>query len=523
MKTFARYGFALTILALLTPIFTYAQHTVLTGDTQINSAATTTNYAKSTTLQVGGGYSTLLLFDISSLLPTGTTAAQVEHANLIIFPNTVTTAGTITVDRVTSTWGEAAVTYATKPTTTTTGASTATISSADKFVQISLTGIVQSWIGNPSGNFGVELLANSNTNFLMDSKENTDTSHNAMLLITISSPAGPVGPTGPQGATGPAGPTGPKGATGAQGPAGGLSLPYSASGNGNGNALLTLTDSDTTGGGGIYVSAGIANAGVSESIGGTGITGVGGSSGSSYFGNGGTGVVGVGGEATSEGAQGGTGGYFIGGAASQNPAGVGVYAVGGTGEGELPAGVAIYAQAGSGGDLTSAAAFDGDVAVYGNLSKAGGSFEIDDPIDPANKYLYHSFVESPDMKNVYDGIVVTDGSGIAVVTLPDWFDRLNCDFRYQLTTIGQPAQAWIGSKIANNKFMVRTDKGGVEVSWQITGIRQDAWANAHRIPTEVEKSEAEKGHYLHPELFGHPGDSSIVELKHPRPKRVPQQ
>ncbi len=219
MKTFARCKAALAVFTLLAPVFACAQNTVLVGDTQINSAASTTNYAKSTTLQVGGGYSTLLLFDISSMLPTGTTAAQVEHANLIIFPNTVTTAGTIKVDRVTSSWSEGAVTYATKPTTTTTGEATASISGADKYVQISLTGIVKSWVGTPSGNYGVELFS-SGGNLLMDSKENTSTSHNAILLITLSSPAGPPGATGATGPAGPAGPTGPQGPRGATGPAG---------------------------------------------------------------------------------------------------------------------------------------------------------------------------------------------------------------------------------------------------------------------------------------------------------------
>ena len=165
-----------------------------------------------------------------------------------------------------------------------------------------------------------------------------------------------------------------------------------------------------------------------------------------------------------------------------------------------------------------AATFIGDVYVYGNLSKAGGSFKIDDPVDPEDKYLYHSFVESPDMKNIYDGVVVTDGSGRAIITLPNYFESLNNDFRYQLTTIGSPAKAWIASKVANNQFAIQTEQGNVEVSWQVTGIRQDAWAKAHRIPNEVEKSEKEKGHYLHPELFGHAGEPSIIEINHPRPK-----
>jgi hypothetical protein len=167
--------------------------------------------------------------------------------------------------------------------------------------------------------------------------------------------------------------------------------------------------------------------------------------------------------------------------------------------------------------------FSGDVYVDGNLSKNGGSFKIDHPLDPANKYLYHSFVESPDMMNIYNGDVTTDGGGHATVTLPDWFEALNSDFRYQLTVIGQFSQAIVASKINHNTFAIRTDKPNVEVSWQVTGIRQDAWANAHRIPVEAEKTKADQGHYLHPELFDHAGEPGITELHHPRPKQRQQQ
>jgi hypothetical protein len=81
--------------------------------------------------------------------------------------------------------------------------------------------------------------------------------------------------------------------------------------------------------------------------------------------------------------------------------------------------------------------------------------------------------------------------------------------------MGQFAQAIVGSKIAGNEFTIRTDKPGVEVSWQVTGVRQDAWANAHRIPVEEEKPEKERDHYIHPELFNQPKEKSIEWAKHP--------
>lgn len=158
----------------------------------------------------------------------------------------------------------------------------------------------------------------------------------------------------------------------------------------------------------------------------------------------------------------------------------------------------------------AAALFVGDVTVIGNVSKSGGSFKIDHPTDPADKYLYHSFVESPDMKDIYDGVVTTDTRGNATVSLPEWFGALNRDFRYQLTVIGEFAQAVIAAEISDNRFAIKTDKPSVKVSWQVTGIRQDAWANAHRIPVEEVKPAAERGLYLHPELFGQPKEKDIT-------------
>jgi hypothetical protein len=153
--------------------------------------------------------------------------------------------------------------------------------------------------------------------------------------------------------------------------------------------------------------------------------------------------------------------------------------------------------------------YAGNLNVTGKLTKGSGSFKIDHPLDPANKYLSHSFVESPDMMNVYNGNITTDRHGVATVTLPDYFEALNADFRYQLTVIGQFAQAIVARKIAGNRFVIRTSRPNVEVSWQVTGIRHDAYANQYRIPVEEDKSVGERGYYLHPEVFGQPESKSI--------------
>jgi len=131
-----------------------------------------------------------------------------------------------------------------------------------------------------------------------------------------------------------------------------------------------------------------------------------------------------------------------------------------------------------------------------------GTFKIDHPLDPENKYLYHSFVESPDMMNIYNGIVTLGKDGSAEVTLPDWFEALNREFRYQLTCIGGFAPVYVAKKVNGNRFKIAGGKPGMEVSWQLTGVRKDAYAETHRIQVEEMKPIAERGSYLHPEAFG---------------------
>ncbi|GMU42173.1 MAG: hypothetical protein IT479_14020 [Xanthomonadales bacterium] len=171
-------------------------------------------------------------------------------------------------------------------------------------------------------------------------------------------------------------------------------------------------------------------------------------------------------------------------------------------------GVAVEASAS--GVSARAGLFNGNVQVTGTLSKGGGSFQIDHPLDPENKYLYHSFVESPDMMNLYNGNLTTDSEGYASVQLPDWFEALNRDFRYQLTVIGSFARAMVAEEVKGNRFAIRTDAPHVKVSWLVTGVRQDAWAERNRIPVEQDKADADKGRYLHPQAHGQPADKSIA-------------
>lgn len=138
----------------------------------------------------------------------------------------------------------------------------------------------------------------------------------------------------------------------------------------------------------------------------------------------------------------------------------------------------------------------GSAHIAGNLSKAGGTFKIDHPQDPLNKYLSHSFVESPEMINIYSGNITTDANGIAKVSLPAYFEALNTDFRYQLTVIGVFSQAIVSKKIKENTFEIKTSTPHTEVSWQLTGTRKDEWALQNPVKVEEEKPLAEKGKLL---------------------------
>jgi len=256
----------------------------------------------------------------------------------------------------------------------------------------------------------------------------------------------------------------------------------------------------TTGGTGLVVYGGAALNNFSESPGGAGIESTGGP-GTQYYADG-------------------VGGVFTGANAAAFGDGLDVY--GGSGSGVVayagdgptvngfygPDGIDAYANSNSDG-ISYAGYFTGDVVVTGTLSSGVKDFKIDHPQDPANKYLVHASIESSEMVNIYSGNVKTDANGKASVQLPKWFESLNSDFRYQLTPVGQFAQAIVASEITQNQFTIQTDKPNVKVSWQVTGVRQDAYAKAHPLVVEPSKEAGLRGYYLHPELFGAPAEKNI--------------
>jgi len=168
------------------------------------------------------------------------------------------------------------------------------------------------------------------------------------------------------------------------------------------------------------------------------------------------------------------------------------------------------------GSRCCAADFYGDVYVHGQVTKSGGGFLIDHPQDAANMYLSHSFVESSERKNIYEGIAIADSEGEAVIELPGWFAALNTDIRYQLTPIGAPApDLHIAEEAVLNQFKIAGGLPDLKISWLVTGVRQDAWARAHPLTPEYNKPDDERGSYQHPELLGEAMEHGLAARRYP--------
>jgi hypothetical protein len=197
--------------------------------------------------------------------------------------------------------------------------------------------------------------------------------------------------------------------------------------------------------------------------------------------------------------------YGVKGTANDGSTNYGVYGIAGAASGNR------YGVYGSGGGSSN----NYGVYCYGNLhstgsnTKGGGGYEIDHPQDPENQYLYHNDVSSPDMMNVYNGNITFDANGEATVELPAYFETLNQDFRYQLTCIGGYAPVYIAERISGNRFVIAGGTPFLEVSWQVTGVRNDAFARSGRKQAEIEKPDSEKGFYMHPEVFDYGLEKSI--------------
>lgn len=157
--------------------------------------------------------------------------------------------------------------------------------------------------------------------------------------------------------------------------------------------------------------------------------------------------------------------------------------------------------------------FSGDVQVTGALGSTAAGFLVDHPQDPTGRLLGQAYVASHEMLSTYSGNVTTDADGRATVQLPGYVSALNEDFRYQLTVLGGFAQAVVGQKVRDGRFTIRTSEPGVEVSWQVTGVRADAYARTHPFRAERDKKGALAGRLLRPDLHGR---SASLDVTAPR-------
>jgi hypothetical protein len=161
------------------------------------------------------------------------------------------------------------------------------------------------------------------------------------------------------------------------------------------------------------------------------------------------------------------------------------------------------------------------VFATGNLGASGTkSFCIDHPLDPENKYLHHYCAESPEPLNVYSGTVVTSALGEAFVTLPEYFESINRDFRYQLTVVddsdsGAFVHAKIAREIRNSVFKIRTSAPHTKVCWRVEATRNDRWVQANGAPVERNKPEHLRGTYQNPELYGLGDEYAEFPRSHP--------
>jgi hypothetical protein len=291
-------------------------------------------------------------------------------------------------------------------------------------------------------------------------------------------------------------------------PVSGFDAVIKATNTAGGNGVTAIAgNSDLSGGFGVIAQGGsstniggggvIAKGGIGNFIGGIGVTADGGGSGVT----GGTGVSATGGFATNGGD--GVGGFGGLGTGTGNSGGNGI--------------VAFFGNGLDGAMNGLAGKFFGDVEITGTLKVDSGvkMFHIDHPLDPENKYLNHVAIESSEVLNIYSGNMTTDNNGDAVVVLPNWFEALNRDFRYQLTVIGSFAQAIIAQKIKGNRFSIKTNEPNVEVSWQVTGVRSDPTMRKYTLEIEEAKAERERGYYLNPDAYGQPEERGIEWARHP--------
>lgn len=153
------------------------------------------------------------------------------------------------------------------------------------------------------------------------------------------------------------------------------------------------------------------------------------------------------------------------------------------------------------------------VFANGDLGASGvKNFLIDYPLDPENKLLQHSSIESSEVLNLYRGSSTFDNEGIAKVELPEYFEAININYTYQLTAVGAPMpDLYISQEIKNNKFEIAGGVMDKKVNWVVYGERNDPYLQKYPEKRKVvlDKKNHEKGKYYMPELYGQPEEKGV--------------
>ena len=135
----------------------------------------------------------------------------------------------------------------------------------------------------------------------------------------------------------------------------------------------------------------------------------------------------------------------------------------------------------------------GVLDVGGNFSAGGTkSFRIQHPLKP-NMFLKHFCLESPEVLNVYRGNVILDAKGKAVIQLPEYFDSININFSYNLTSIGTAApDLHVAEEVKGNSFSIAGGKPGSKVSWTLYAERNDKYLQEHPESKQIEVIKTER-------------------------------
>jgi hypothetical protein len=174
--------------------------------------------------------------------------------------------------------------------------------------------------------------------------------------------------------------------------------------------------------------------------------------------------------------------------------------------------------------------FEGDVNVTGDIHKSNCYFLIDHPLDPENKLLRHTCVESPEGLLIYRGTVKPNAEGEAIVELPSYFKALTDEENASvyLTPHGKPFLTGFEWEPGHTAFTVY---GSPErtVSWMVLAGRDDPVARQNQRPVEEEKgsggSLCNRGELLYPTAYGYPETTGVKERIFPsaRVHRVEEQ